>query len=225
MPEGAPDTDLIEWVGKHLRKRDKMSFKVGETVVYPHHGAAYIEEISEKVMRGEKRLYLTLRIIQGDMVIQVPADSIEQVGLREVSNDEELEQVFAVLREENVEEPSNWSRRYKANGEKLTSGDVNKVAEVVRDLTRRNTDRHLSAGEKRMLAQARSILGSEVALGRGITDEEAGELLNEILGEFTYTADSAESSDSAESPDSAESSESAESAESSESAESAESAE
>lgn len=184
-----------------------MSFKVGETVVYPHHGAAYIEDISEKVMRGEKREYLTLRIIQGDMVIQVPAANVEQVGLRDVSNDEQLERVFSVLREEDVEEPSNWSRRYKANSEKLTSGDVNKVAEVVRDLTRRNADRGLSAGEKRMLSQARGILGSEVALARGISDDEAGELLNEILGEFTPSPDSADSAGSAESAPSADSAE------------------
>lgn len=179
-----------------------MAFKIGETVVYPHHGAAHIEDISEKIIRGEKRLYLTLRIVQGDLVIQVPADSIEMVGLRDVSNDEQLEKVFSVLREENVEEQANWSRRFKANGEKLTSGDINKVAEVVRDLTRRNLDRGLSAGEKRMLAQARGILGSEVALAKDISEDEAGELLNEILGEFNpdtiETAESPEDLDSAE---------------------------
>ena len=161
-----------------------MPFKVGETVVYPHHGAAHIEDISEKTIRGEKRLYLTLRVIQNDLIIQVPADSLEEVGVRDVSNDEQLEHVFSILREEDVEEPQNWSRRFKANGEKLTSGDVNKVAEVVRDLTRRDADRGLSAGEKRMLSQARAILSSEVALARGISDAEAGELLNDILGEF-----------------------------------------
>ncbi|VEI13131.1 CarD family transcriptional regulator [Trueperella bialowiezensis] len=165
-------------------------FKVGETVVYPHHGAAYIEDISERTLRGETRTYLTLRILQGDLVIQVPEESIEQVGLRDVSNEEQLEKVFDVLREEDVEEPSNWSRRYKANGEKLTSGDVNKVAEVVRDLTRRNVDRGLSAGEKRMLGQARAILGSEVALARDITDEEADALLDEIMGVENPDADS-----------------------------------
>lgn len=185
-----------------------MTFKVGETVVYPHHGAARIDDISERTIRGEKRLYLTLHILQGDLTIQVPADSLAEVGVRDVSNDQQLEKVFDVLREENVEEPVNWSRRYKANGEKLTSGDVNKVAEVVRDLTRRNSDRGLSAGEKRMLAQARGILGSEVALARNISDEEAGQLLNEILGEFS--AGSAESAESSESAASAESAESAE---------------
>lgn len=161
-----------------------MTLEVGQTVVYPHHGAAYIEDISEKTMRGEKKLYLTLRIVNGDLTIQVPADSIEDVGLRDVSNEEQLEKVFEVLREGDVEEPSNWSRRFKANGEKLTSGDVNKVAEVVRDLSRREASRGLSAGEKRMLAQARTILGSEVALARDISEEEAGELMDSILAEY-----------------------------------------
>lgn len=170
-------------------------FKIGETVVYPHHGAAYIEDISEKTMRGETRTYLTLRILQGELVIQVPEESIEKVGLRDVSNEEQLEKVFDVLREEDVEEPSNWSRRYKANGEKLTSGDVNKVAEVVRDLTRRNMERGLSAGEKRMLGQARTILGSEVALARDITDDDADVLLDEIMGVEDPDAESASSAE------------------------------
>lgn len=159
-----------------------MTFKIGETVVYPHHGAAHIEDISTKVIDGEELTFLTLRVVQGDLVIQVPASKIEDVGVRDVSDDEQLEKVFDVLREDNNEEPSNWSRRYKANGEKLTSGDVVKVAEVVRDLTRREEDRHLSAGEKRMLAQARQILGSEVALAKDINEDQASDLLDDILG-------------------------------------------
>lgn len=158
-----------------------MSFVIGETVVYPHHGAARIQDISTKVIRGEEKLYLTLEVMQGDLTIQVPADKVEEVGVRDVSDEKKLEYVFDVLREVDIEEPSNWSRRFKANGEKLTSGDIVKVAEVVRDLTRRDIDRHLSAGEKRMLAQARQVLGSEVALARKVTDEEALTLIDEIL--------------------------------------------
>lgn len=158
-----------------------MSFAIGETVVYPHHGAARIQDISTKVIRGEEKLYLTLEVMQGDLTIQVPADKVEEVGVRDVSDENKLEHVFNVLREVDIEEPSNWSRRFKANGEKLTSGDIVKVAEVVRDLTRRDIDRHLSAGEKRMLAQARQVLGSEVALARKVTDEEALTLIDDIL--------------------------------------------
>ena len=158
-----------------------MPFAVGQTVVYPHHGAARIQDISTRTVRGEEKLYLTLEVMQGDLTIMVPADKVEEVGVRDVSDEEKLEHVFDVLREENIEEPSNWSRRFKANGEKLTSGDIVKVAEVVRDLTRRDIERHLSAGEKRMLAQARQVLGSEVALARNISDEEALALLDDIL--------------------------------------------
>lgn len=159
-----------------------MTFKVGETVVYPHHGAAYVEDVSTKTIDGEEVTFLTLRVVQGDLVIQVPASKIDDVGVRDVSNEEQLEEVFDVLRAEMEDEPSNWSRRFKANGEKLTSGDPIKVAEVVRDLTRRDEERHLSAGEKRMLAQARQILGSEVALAKDINEDQASDLLDEILG-------------------------------------------
>ncbi|KMY23269.1 CarD family transcriptional regulator [Actinobaculum suis] len=165
-----------------------MPFKVGETVIYPHHGAAEIIDISDKVIRGEKRRYLTLNVTQSDMVIQVPEASLEEVGVRDVSNEEQLQKVFDVLRAVDIEEPSNWSRRYKANSEKLSSGDVMKVAEVVRDLTRRDRDRHLSAGEKRMLQQARGILGSEVALARELSEEDTDALLDEILEEGAQAA-------------------------------------
>lgn len=162
---------------------EEMAFKVGETVVYPHHGAATIEEIFTRVVNGEERTYLTLHVMQGDLVIQVPAANLDVVGVRDVSDDQQIEHVFEVLQRQDVEEPSNWSRRYKANGEKLTSGDVNKVAEVVRDLTRREIERHLSAGEKRMLAQARQVLGSEIALAREISEDEAAVLIDEILAD------------------------------------------
>jgi CarD family transcriptional regulator len=103
------------------------------------------------------------------------------VGVRDVVDDEGLENVFEVLRKTNVEEPSNWSRRYKANLEKLHSGNVLKVAEVVRDLWRRERDRGLSAGEKRMLSKARQILVSELALAKKVADDRAEEMLDEVL--------------------------------------------
>ena len=141
-----------------------MVFKVGETVVYPHHGAALIEEINTRTIKGEDKLYLKLKVAQGDLTIEVPAENCDLVGVRDVVGQEGLDKVFEVLRAPHTEEPTNWSRRYKANLEKLASGDVIKVAEVVRDLWRRDKDRGLSAGEKRMLAKARQILVSELAL-------------------------------------------------------------
>ena len=120
-----------------------MVFKVGEMVVYPHHGAALIEDIQTRTIKGEAKLYLTLKVAQGDLTIQVPAENCDLVGVRDVVSQDGLDRVFEVLRAPHTEEPTNWSRRYKANVEKLASGDVMKVAEVVRDLWRRDKDRGL----------------------------------------------------------------------------------
>ena len=158
-----------------------MTFKVGETVVYPHHGAALIEAIEERLLKGVKKTYLRLKVAQGDLTVLVPAENAEVVGVRDVVGQEGLDKVFEVLRAPHTEEPTNWSRRYKANLEKLASGDVIKVSEVVRDLWRRDQDRGLSAGEKRMLAKARQILISDLALAEKTDEEKASTVLDEVL--------------------------------------------
>ena len=158
-----------------------MAYKVGETVVYPHHGAAVIEAIESRNIKGVERKYYVLRVKQCDLTVRVPADNADLVGVRDVVNAEGLERVFDVLRQPYTEEPTNWSRRYKANLEKLASGDVMKVAEVVRDLWRRDQDRGLSAGEKRMLSKARQIIVSELALAERTNEVNAEALLDEVL--------------------------------------------
>lgn len=158
-----------------------MNFAVGETVVYPHHGAAKIQDIKKRTIKGEEKMYLKLKVAQGDLTIEVPAENVDLVGVRDVVDQEGLEKVFDVLREPYIEEPTNWSRRYKANVEKLASGDVIRVAEVVRDLSRRDTDKGLSAGEKRMLNKARQILVSELALAEKCDEETANARLDEVL--------------------------------------------
>lgn len=158
-----------------------MAFQIGDTVVYPHHGAALIESIESRTIKGVEREYLVLRVAQGDLTVRVPADNVDLVGVRDVVNQEGLDRVFEVLRQPYTEEPTNWSRRYKANLEKLASGDVIKVAEVVRDLWRRERERGLSAGEKRMLAKARQILVSELALAEKTNEDSAEAILDEVL--------------------------------------------
>lgn len=159
-----------------------MTFSIGETVVYPNHGTAVIEDIENRTIKGEDRMYLVLRIIgQNDLVVRVPACNLDLVGVRDVVDEEGLEKVFDVLRDKNTEEPSNWSRRFKANMEKLHSGNILKVAEVVRDLWRRDQDKGLSAGEKRMLTKARTILVEEVAVADKLDNEKAEARLDEIL--------------------------------------------
>lgn len=153
-----------------------MEFKVGDTVVYPHHGAAVVEAIENREIGGEVLEYLVLQIHQADLTVRVPSQNVELVGLRDVVGEDGLKKVFNVLREVDVEEAGNWSRRYKANQERLASGDVNKVAEVVRDLWHRDHDRGLSAGEKRMLAKARQVLVGELALAKEVDESKATEL-------------------------------------------------
>src|SRR5690606_10017110 len=150
--------------GHSERGFEPMDFSVGETVVYPHHGAALIEAIETRVVKGEEKKYLVLRVAQGDLTVRVPAENAEIGGVREVVGEEGLTMEFDVLRAHHTGGPTHWSRRYKAKREKPASGNPMKVAEVVRDLWRRERERGLSAGEKRMMAKARDILVGEVAL-------------------------------------------------------------
>src|SRR5258705_13692963 len=160
-----------------------MSFDVGDKVVYPHHGAAVIEKREKRQSpSGEQREYLILRLAYGDLTLMVPADNTDSVGLRDVINLEEVEEVFAVLRKKEARMPTNWSRRFKNHVEKLKSGDVYQVAEVVRNLSLREKDNGLSAGEKRMLANARRILVSELTFAINVSEEAAEGRLDQALG-------------------------------------------
>ena len=161
-----------------------MGYKVGDMVVYPRHGAARVEAITERTVKGVTRKYLQLSVLSSDgLVINVPIDNAEKVGVRDIVGASEVSKVFEILRTPVVEKEMNWSRRYKLNVEKIATGDVNKIAEVVRDLSQRDVDDHgLSAGEKRMLTRARSILTSEIALSEGIDEEETQRLLDVNLG-------------------------------------------
>src|SRR3954447_22952995 len=159
-----------------------MLFDVGDKVVYPHHGAAIVERREKREVFGETRDYLVLKLAYGDLTLMVPADNVEEVGLREVINDEEVEEAFAVLRKKEARMPTNWSRRFKNHVEKLKSGDIYQVAEAVRTLTIGEDDKGLSAGEKRMLARARQILVSELTFALAVDEETAEDRLDEVRG-------------------------------------------
>ncbi len=158
-----------------------MSYDVGDKVVYPHHGAAVIERKETKEAFGEKREYYVLRLSYGDLMLSVPVDNTDEVGLREVIDDDEVDEVFDVLRKKEARMPTNWSRRFKNHVEKLKSGDVYQVAEVVRNLTLRDNEKGLSAGEKRMLQKARQILISELIFALDVPEAEAEAKLDEAL--------------------------------------------
>ncbi|MFN0089749.1 MAG: CarD family transcriptional regulator [Acidimicrobiales bacterium] len=150
-----------------------MAFKPGDRVVYPHHGAAVVETIESREAFGEVRDYLVLKMAHGDLTLRVPADKAEEVGMRMPISEEDVEDLFELLAKKDVREPANWSRRFKNHQEKLKSGDVYQVAEVVRNLALREAAKGLSAGEKSMLVKAQSVLVSELSFALDVSEEEA----------------------------------------------------
>ena len=158
-----------------------MTYKVGDRVVYPHHGAAVIEKKEKREAFGEKKEYLVLRMAHGELTLAVPSDNAEQVGMRRPIAREDVDDLYQVLAKRDVREPSNWSRRFKNHQEKLKSGDVYQVAEVVRNLALREADRGLSAGEKSMLAKARSVLVSELSFALDVSEDDALDQVNAQL--------------------------------------------
>ena len=158
-----------------------MSFKVGDRVVYPHHGAAVIEKKEMIEVAGEKREYLILKIAHGDMTLSVPTDKVDEVGMRPPISAEDVDDLFQLLGKKDVREPTNWSRRFKNHQEKLKSGDVYQVAEVVRNLALREATKGLSAGEKAMLVKARSVLVSELSFALNLSEDDALKKLEEQL--------------------------------------------
>ena len=156
-------------------------FAIGDKIVYPMHGAGIIEEIEEKKILGETRRYYILKIPCGDMKIMIPVDSCEGIGVRAIISDEKLTQVMSTLHGKSSEMSANWNRRYRENMDKLKTGDVLKVAEVVRNLMRTDREKKLSAGEKKMLTNAKQILSSEIILIKGIDIKEANKIIDMVV--------------------------------------------
>lgn len=158
-------------------------FSQGDKVVYPHHGAGYIEKIEEKNVEGERRRYFILNLCSGDLKITVPEESTMDVGLRGIVSKKAIKGVFEILGDEQSQMPANWNHRYKKNRDKIRSGDVCEVAEVVRNLSLREQEKGLSTGEKRMLNQARQILLSEIIYVLNIDYERASDMLDSVFSQ------------------------------------------
>jgi CarD family transcriptional regulator len=158
-----------------------MGFKVGDRVVYPHHGAAVIKKKQSMDVGGEKKDYFVLQMAHGDLTLSVPVDKADEVGMRPPISVEDVEDVLRLLGKRDVREPSNWSRRFKNHQEKLKSGDVYQVAEVVRNLALRDNDKGLSAGEKSMFVKARQVLVSELAFALDISEDDAMDRLAKTI--------------------------------------------
>lgn len=158
-------------------------FSIGDRVVYPMHGAGVIEAIEEREILGHRKQYYIMKMPIGDMKVMIPVDGVDGVGLRQVIPQDDLSRVLEVLAGERTKMSANWNRRYRANAEKLKSGNIFEVAEVVRNLTLREKEKGLSTGERKMLENARQILISEVVLASNIAEAEAHSLLNQAMGQ------------------------------------------
>lgn len=152
-------------------------FEIGDKVVYPNHGAGTIEGIETKEILGDEKNYYIMRLPIGDMKVMIPVDKVDEIGVREVIDAEEAENVIELLKGEKSKMSQNWNRRYRANQEKLKTGDIYEVGGVVRDLTIRDEERGLSTGEKKMLSNAKQILVSELVLAKDSDEEEIRDLI------------------------------------------------
>ncbi|WP_072332909.1 CarD family transcriptional regulator [Thermoactinomyces sp. DSM 45891] len=160
-------------------------FNIGDKVVYPMHGAGIIESIEEREILGERKQYYVMRMPIGDLKVMVPLQSINSIGLREVVDESTVDKVLDRMRNFEEEETTSWNRRFRANMDKMKSGDIYEVAEVVRSLMFRDEEKGLSTGEKKMLDNARQILISELALARDLQAEQVFELIDEIISSHT----------------------------------------
>jgi CarD family transcriptional regulator len=156
-------------------------FDVGDKVVYPHHGAGTVVSKDVKLVLGEKREYLTIKILHNEMTVNVPVDNAEKVGLRWVIDQEMVEVVVKVLLGGSTEMPKNWNRRFKHNRDKMKTGDILELAEVVRNLALRDHEKGLSTGEKQMYVKAKKILASELMYAKDMTEDEAHAWLEDVL--------------------------------------------
>jgi CarD family transcriptional regulator len=154
---------------------------IGDNVVYPHHGAGQVIKKEEKDILGEKRQYLTIKILHNDMTVMVPCENAGKAGLRRVIDEETVKKVLSVLSADVSEMPKNWNRRFKHNRDKIKTGDIYELAEVVRNLAIREQDKGLSTGEKQMFTRAKKILASELMYALEMGEEQAEEHLDELL--------------------------------------------
>ena len=161
----------------------RVTYKVGDKVVYPHHGAGKVLKKEKREMIGEAREYLTIKILHNDMTVMVPSDSAGRAGLRRVIGEPEVERVLAVLRDDMSQMPKNWNRRFKHNRDKMKTGDIFELAEVVRNLAIRDFEKGLSTGEKQMFTRAKKILASELMYALDMEEKDAEDYLDDLLEE------------------------------------------
>ena len=163
------------------REVEYIEFELGDHVVYPHHGAGKVLKKEEMEILGERREYLTIKILHNDMTVKVPTENAGLAGLRRVIDEETVKKVLDVLQDEVSDMPKNWNRRFKHNRDKIKTGDIYELAEVVRNQALRESEKGLSTGEKQMFTRAKKILASELMYALDKDEDEAEAYLDGLL--------------------------------------------
>jgi CarD family transcriptional regulator len=169
---------------------ENIEFECGDHVVYPHHGAGKVLKKERRKMFGEEREYLTIKILHNDMTVMVPCENAALAGLRRIIDEETVQKVLAVLADDVSEMPKNWNRRFKHNRDKIKTGDIFELAEVVRNLAIREHQKGLSTGEKQMFTRAKKILASELMYALEMDEDGAEQHLDNLLLESAAGATS-----------------------------------
>ena len=156
-------------------------YQVGDKILYPMHGAGIIKKIEKREILGSVKDYYILHVPCGDMKVMIPVDNCEIIGVRPIVSEEEIRSAVEILKQESTPMTGNWNKRYRENMEKIKTGDITLVAEIVRNLTRIDRENRLSAGEKKMLTNVRKILQSEIMLVRNIDEQEARRIIDDAI--------------------------------------------
>jgi len=165
-------------MGYNRKRRGCDMFNIGDKVVYPMHGAGIIEGIEEKEILGKCQRYYILRLPIREMKVMLPTDNVQNLGLRDIIADSTVSEVLMILSGNQSDMSANWNRRYRDNMEKVKTGDIHDVAEVVRDLQLMDRSRGLSTGERKMLSNSKQILVSELALVKNQGRQEIENLID-----------------------------------------------
>lgn len=156
-------------------------FSVGDKIVYPMHGAGVIESIEEKEILGQKQDYYVVKMPVGDMKVMIPTHNVEGIGIREVIESCDVDKVYEILQDHSVNVTNNWNKRYRENMTKIKTGNIYEVADVVRILIKRDREKGLSTGERKMLNSARQILISELVLAENTNQIEIETVIDDFL--------------------------------------------
>ncbi len=179
IPETVTDEQIEDL--EITREAECIDFSIGDNVVYPHHGAGQVIKKEDKEILGEVRQYLTIKILHNDMTVMVPCENAGKAGLRRVIDEDTVKKVLSVLTDDVSEMPKNWNRRFKHNRDKIKTGDIYELAEVVRNLAVREQDKGLSTGEKQMYTRAKKILASEMMYALEKSEDDAEAYLDDLL--------------------------------------------